>query len=100
MKETKLVTNVKIEEDEQVLEARRVLVETKSPVELSAITKLSDIPVPSGLKIQNLLKTGSKPGSTLDVTEPKRRYVKLCLVDLFIFPLSAILQTMLHCCQH
>ena len=47
MRETKLVTNVKVEEDEETLLARRAMVESKSPAELSAITSISDLPIPS-----------------------------------------------------
>merc|ERR1712020_380999 len=42
MRETKLVTNVKVEEDEEV-------VQTRPPAQLSAITSISDLPVPSKL---------------------------------------------------
>jgi hypothetical protein len=60
-----------VEEDEAVLAARRALVEAKSPLELSAITSLADLPIPSGL--QNIVKgrrgrgAASAPGSRLDV---------------------------------
>jgi hypothetical protein len=60
-----------VEEDEEVLAARRALVEAKSPLELSAITSLADLPIPSGL--QNMVKgrrgrgAASAPGSRLDV---------------------------------
>merc|ERR1712215_638973 len=47
LRETKLITNVKVEEDEEVLKSRQALVESKSPVELSTITSLSDLPLPS-----------------------------------------------------
>ena len=47
LRETKLVTNVKVEEDEEVLSARKAMVESKSPAELSAIKSLSDLPIPS-----------------------------------------------------
>ena len=47
LRETKLVTNVKVEEDEEVLLARKAVVESKTPAELSAIKSLSDIPIPS-----------------------------------------------------
>ena len=49
MRETKLVTNVKVEEDEEVLRARHELVQTRTPAQLSAITSISDLPVPSKL---------------------------------------------------
>jgi len=69
LRETKLVTNVKVEEDQEELHARQVLVETKSPVELSAITSLSDFPIPA--KITRLMTRPSgavsSPGSKLDV---------------------------------
>merc|ERR1711981_1057270 len=41
LRETKLVTNVKVEEDEEVLLARKAMVESKTPAELSAIKSLS-----------------------------------------------------------
>ena len=47
LRETKLVTNVKVEEDEEVLLARKAMVESKTPAELSAIKSLSDLPIPS-----------------------------------------------------
>ena len=47
LRETKLVTNVKVEEDEDVLLARKAMVESKTPAELSAIKSLSDLPIPS-----------------------------------------------------
>merc|ERR1719458_2458233 len=47
LRETKLVTNVKVEEDEEVLFARKAMVESKTPAELSAIKSLSDLPIPS-----------------------------------------------------
>merc|ERR1712227_137972 len=46
-RETQLVTNVKVEEDEDTLKARQELVNSKSPSELAQITSFSDIPVPS-----------------------------------------------------
>merc|ERR1719350_2626232 len=49
MRETKLVTNVKVEEDEEVLRARQELVQNRTPAQLSAITSISDLPVPSKL---------------------------------------------------
>jgi len=74
MRETKLVTNVKVEEDEEKVQARQALVESKSPVELSAITSLSDFPIPS--KITRMMSrapaapsaAASTPGSKLDIT--------------------------------
>merc|ERR1712226_472187 len=49
MRETKLVTNVKVEEDEEVLRARQELVQTRTPAQLSAITCLADLPIPTKL---------------------------------------------------
>merc|ERR1719318_1819994 len=74
MRETKLVTNVKVEEDEEKVQARQALVESKSPVELSAITSLSDFPIPS--KITRMMNrapaapapAAASPGSKLDIT--------------------------------
>merc|ERR1712165_660814 len=70
LRETELVTNVKVEEDEEKIQARQALVESKSPVELSAITSLSDLPIPS--KITRMMNrapgAASTPGSKLDIS--------------------------------
>merc|ERR1719499_1934827 len=49
LRETKLVTNVKVEEDQDTLKSRQDMVNSKSPAELSQICSLADIPVPSRL---------------------------------------------------
>ena len=64
-RETQLVTNVKVEEDEETLRARQDLVNSKSPSELAQITSFSDIPVPSRLsrmvsRNQSVHGSGSK----------------------------------------
>merc|ERR1712088_400382 len=68
MRETKLVTNVKVEEDEEVLRARQELVQTRTPAQLSTITSISDLPVPSKLtKIMGSRESsahGPRPAST------------------------------------
>merc|ERR1712212_1051063 len=68
MRETKLVTNVKVEEDEEVLRARQELVQTRTPAQLSAITSISDLPVPSKLtKMMGSRESsahGPRPAST------------------------------------
>ena len=58
-RETKLLTGVKVEEDEAVLAQRRNLTETKSPAELSQITSIADLPLPSAL--ESFLKSDKKP---------------------------------------
>ena len=57
--ETKLITQVKVEEDEAVLAHRRNLTETKTPNELAQITSIADLPIPSAL--ENFLKSDKKP---------------------------------------
>merc|ERR1712130_148440 len=68
MRETKLVTNVKVEEDEEVLRARQELVQTRTPAQLSTITSISDLPVPSKLtKMMGSRESsahGPRPAST------------------------------------
>merc|ERR1712200_370793 len=68
MRETKLVTDVKVEEDEEVLRARQELVQTRTPAQLSAITSISDLPVPSKLtKMMGSRESsahGPRPAST------------------------------------
>ena len=58
-RETKLLTGVKVEEAEAVLAKRRNLTETKTPNELSQITSIADLPIPSAL--ENFLKSDNKP---------------------------------------
>ena len=61
LRETKLVTNVKVEEDEETLLARKAMVESKSPAELSAIKSLSDLPIPSRVS-KIVARNTSQPG--------------------------------------
>ena len=65
LRETKLVTNVKVEEDEEVLLARKAVVESKTPAELSAIKSISDLPIPSRVsKIVTRNQTGAAASET------------------------------------
>ena len=57
-RETKLVTKVKVEEDEAVLAEHRNLTETKTPNELSQISSIADLPIPSAL--ESFLKSSEK----------------------------------------
>ena len=86
LRETKLVTNVKVEEDEQVLKTRQEIVNTKSVSELSQITSFSDIPVPtrlsrmvtrgqvaSGTRSESRAKSTDKGDLTSNATKSLRR---------------------------
>ena len=53
-REQNVITSVKEMGDGKELAARRELVQSKSPAQLSQITSLSEFPVPS--RIQNLVK--------------------------------------------
>ena len=66
MRETKLVTNVKVEEDEEVLRARQELVQNRTPAQLSAITSISDLPVPS--KLTKMMKRDHSAPATATAT--------------------------------
>lgn len=57
-RETKLVTQVKVEQDHEELARRKNLTQSKTPAELSQISSLSDLPIPSAL--ENLLKAEKK----------------------------------------
>ncbi len=65
-REQKLVTAVKVQEDETVAK-RKALVEAKSPAELSQITSLSDIPLPAAF--DNFLKSDKKAMKKDEVDE-------------------------------
>ena len=45
-----LIVRTKVEADEEVLAARQALVESKSPVELSEIHSLAELPIPSRIE--------------------------------------------------
>ena len=45
-----LIVRTKVEENEEVLAARQALVESKSPVELSEIHSLAEVPIPSRIE--------------------------------------------------
>ena len=57
-RETKLVTKIKVEEDEAILAEHRNLTETKTPNELSQISSIADLPIPSAL--ENFWKASEK----------------------------------------
>ena len=65
-REQKLVTKVKVEEDEEVLAKRKALTETKTPAELAQMTSIADLPIPSAL--ENFLKSDRKGK---DPSEPR-----------------------------
>ena len=58
-----LIVRTKVEANEEVLAARQALVESKSPVELSEIHSLSELPIPS--RIEAWL-TGTSAASATD----------------------------------
>ena len=45
-----LIVRTKVEENEEVLEQRQALVESKSPAELSEIHNLGELPIPSRIE--------------------------------------------------
>jgi len=68
--ETKLLTNVKECTDYDTLKKRRALTETKTPKELSAISGLSDFPIPT--KLENLLKMNGEDSANDE--EPAKEF--------------------------
>ena len=94
LRETKLVTNVKVEEDEQVLKTRQDIVNTKSVSELSRITSFSDIPVPkrlsrmvtrgqvaSGTRSESRAKSTGQADMDSNATKSLRREHFLYVID-------------------
>ena len=61
-----LIVRTKVEADGEVLAARQALVESKSPVELSEIHSLSELPIPS--RIEAWIN-GNPATSAVDGTE-------------------------------
>ena len=52
LRETKLITNIKVETDMDKLQARQTLIKNQTPMELGSVKNLSDFPIPS--RLQNL----------------------------------------------
>ncbi len=63
MRETKLVTNCREIEDDDLLKLRQDLVLTKSPAQLSEIHGLSDLPIPT--KLENMFKKSRSRSSSI-----------------------------------
>ena len=79
LRETKLVTNVKVEEDEEVLLARKATVESKTPAELSAIKSLSDLPIPSRVsKMVARNQTGPASETKLEIASNNKSTRLVC----------------------
>ena len=79
LRETKLVTNVKVEEDEEVLLARKAMVESKTPAELSAIKSLSDLPIPSRVsKIVARNQTGAASETKVELASNNKSTRLVC----------------------
>ena len=79
LRETKLVTNVKVEEDEEVLLARKAMVESKTPAELSAIKSLSDLPIPSRVsKIVARNQTGAVSETKVELASNNKSTRLVC----------------------
>ena len=68
LRDTKLVTNVKVEEDEERLKARQEMVNTKSPAELAQISGPGDLPIPS--RLTRLVTRGSRAQSRAKSSGP------------------------------
>ena len=86
LRDTKLVTNVKVEEDEETLKARQEMVNTKSPAELAQISGLGDLPIPSrltrmvtrgqtssGSRSESRAKSSGPASETVSTTKSMRR---------------------------
>ena len=56
LRETKLITNIKVEKDQEKLMARQSIVKTQTPMELGSVRNLSDFPVPARLQHLTHLK--------------------------------------------
>ena len=70
-KEQNLITAVETDQDPEVIALRRELTQSKTPAELSQITSVADLPIPTAL--ENFLKSakgneggdGEKPDSKI-----------------------------------
>ena len=61
---------VKVEEDPDVLEKRRALTVSKTPNELSQISSIADLPIPTAL--EKYLKAEKKPKSETETDNAPR----------------------------
>merc|ERR1712223_1501448 len=86
LRETKLVTNVKVEEDEETLLARKAMVESKSPAELSAIKSLSDLPIPSRVSkivARNTRQPGGASETKVELASNNKSTSKMNINDMY-----------------
>ena len=74
LRETKLITNVKVEKDQERLIVRQNLTKNKTPMELGSIKNIHDFPIPQRLqKLQQLqlptFKTAAVPTIGVEATD-------------------------------
>jgi len=89
LRETKLITNIKVEKDPEKLLARQTLVKNQTPVELGSIKNLHDFPIPArlqNLQLPNFSRSASKKslndtGATDSPTAPPRQ--KSCNASIY-----------------
>jgi len=77
LRETKLVTNIKVEKDQEKLQARQSIVKNQTPMELGSIKNLQDFPIPSPLQRLQLPAAFSRSSSkkslnNIDTTDSPR----------------------------
>jgi len=71
IRETKLITNIKVEKDQERLMARQSIVRTQTPMELGSVKNLSDFPVPK--RLQNLTHLNIPVLNNLKTTQSTER---------------------------
>ena len=67
--ETKLITNIKVEKDQERLQSRQNLVKNHTPAELGSIKNMSDFPIPSRLQHLTLPKFKGSTAKSLNDME-------------------------------
>ena len=80
LRETKLITNIKVEKDLEKLLARQTLIKNQTPMELGSVKNLHDFPIPSRLQnlhfptfSSNLAKSNGQLNSDFPTPPPRNK---------------------------
>lgn len=73
-KEQNLVTQVKVDQDPDLVAKRRALTQEKTPAELSQIYSIADLPIPTTL--ENFLKSQRNAMKTDEIELPSKPIYK------------------------
>ncbi len=80
-KEQNLVTQVKVDQDPELVARRRALTQAKTPAELAQISSLAELPIPTAL--ENFLKSDHKGKKGSQASLPAKPFSEYTLEDMY-----------------